>query len=180
MSDGIYVALSGAVAQQRSLDVVANNVANANTIGYHGDHVAFRQALSQAGTQGPAPDTLRFNLVAQTVTNHDTGSLQQTGNPLDVALQGDAWFALRTPAGERYTRSGAFVTDRAGVLRSKDGHPCTRQTAEPKRTTTRDHHSSHLNRDSNQPGWGNLRHWTQRAFRNGRRSRGAALSDAFR
>lgn len=122
MSDGIYSALSGAVAQQRSLDVVANNVANANTAGFRADRISFREALAKAGTQGPAPDGLRFVSVPQIRTTQLEGSLRETGNPLDMALQGEGWFSVSTPGGERYTRAGNFVKDGMGVLRTRDGH----------------------------------------------------------
>ena len=123
MSDGIWSALSGAVAQQRSLDIVANNVANANTTGFRADRAVFEQALSQAGNDGPAPDALRYVNIADVATDHSAGALQQTEAPLDLALEGDGWFTVRTPAGERYTRAGSFVTDAQGVLMTAAGNP---------------------------------------------------------
>jgi len=121
MSDGIYSALSGAIAQQRALDVVANNVANAGTVGYRGDTVAFREAVSRE-TAGPNPDGLRYVSVAQQSTDQSDGPLIQTGNPLDLALQGDGLFALQTDNGVRYTRAGSFRMDPEGVIRSSGGH----------------------------------------------------------
>lgn len=115
MSDGIYSALSGAIAEQRSLDVVANNVANANTTGFRGDRVAFQEALAR-GSGGPAPDSMRFVGVARVRADTSAGPLRQTGNPLDLALQGDGFFALATPRGERYTRAGGFVASASGRL----------------------------------------------------------------
>lgn len=121
MSDGIWAAVSGAVAQQRSLDVVANNVANANTTGYRADRVAFREALADAGTDGPAPDALRFVNISQIAADMHGGSLQQTNGTFDLALEGDGMFSLRTPQGDRYTRAGGFMTDAEGALRTPDG-----------------------------------------------------------
>ena len=123
MSDGIWSALSGAIAQQRSLDIVANNVANANTTGFRADRAVFEQTLSQAGTDGPAPETLRFVDVTEIATDHRAGAMQQTGGALDLALEGDGWFAVRTPQGERYTRAGSFVTNGEGLLTTQGGHP---------------------------------------------------------
>ncbi len=121
MSDGIYSALSGAVAQQRSLDVVANNVANVGTVGFRGDALAFREAVSrEAG--GPAPQDLRYVAIAQVTTDESAGPLTQTGNRLDVALSGDGMFAVRTGDGLRYTRAGSFRMDAQGVLRTPGGH----------------------------------------------------------
>jgi len=122
VSDGIWVALSGAVAQERALSVTANNVANASTTGFRGDRVSFRETLSQAGVDGPAPQTLRFVSTSRVDYDESAGALRETGNPLDVALEGDGWFAIRTPEGERYTRAGSFTTDGQGVLRTPDGH----------------------------------------------------------
>ncbi len=122
MSDGIWAALSGAVAQERNLEVVANNVANANTVGFRADRVVFEQALAEAGNDGPAPDAVRFVSVAEIVTDQRAGAMQQTGNSLDVAIEGDGWLAVRTGNGERYTRAGSLATNGDGELMTPDGH----------------------------------------------------------
>jgi flagellar basal-body rod protein FlgF len=124
MSNGIYVALSGAMAQSNALDVASNNVANANTTGYHGERIEFSQALAKAkdsafvnGTAGKTDDT--------------QGVITPTGNPLDAAIQGDGFFAIDTARGVRYTRDGAFrldsknqlVTSEGNTVRSTDGKP---------------------------------------------------------
>lgn len=121
MSDGIYSALSGAIAQQKALDVVANNVANANTTGYRADRVAFREALATATNGSPAPRDLRYVSVSKIQTDVTTGSLRQTHNPLDVAIQGDGFFSVQTSNGERFTRDGSFVRDQEGVIRTGQG-----------------------------------------------------------
>ena len=132
MSDGIWAAVSGAVAQQRALDVTANNVANANTTGFRADRVAFREALADAsGGDEPAPDSLRFVHVSQVEASQEAGALRQTGGTFDLALEGDGWFSLETPAGERYTRSGQFSVDGEGVLRGVDGSPVLAWAGEP-------------------------------------------------
>ncbi|MCB9623949.1 MAG: flagellar hook-basal body protein [Sandaracinus sp.] len=122
MSDGIWSALSGAVAQQRSLEVVANNVANVNTVGFRADRVVFREVLSQVAPDGPAPASVRFVAVDDTVSDVSAGALQDTGHPLHLALEGDGYLAVRTPAGERYTRAGALSVDDSGTVRTADGH----------------------------------------------------------
>lgn len=122
MSDGIYSALSGAIAQQRSLDVVANNVANAGTVGFRADRVAFREAVNRNQT-GPTPDSLRYVTISRMETDETAGPLTQTGNPLDLALSGEGMFAVRTPRGVRYTRAGSFRMDAEGVVRTSAGHP---------------------------------------------------------
>ncbi|RZO46481.1 MAG: flagellar hook basal-body protein [Sandaracinaceae bacterium] len=121
MSDGIYSALSGAIAQQRSLDVTANNVANVGTVGYRADALAFREAVSRE-QGGPTPDSLRYVTISQLSTDERDGPLNQTGNPLDVALQGEGLLAVETDEGVRYTRAGSFRMDAEGVLRTPSGH----------------------------------------------------------
>jgi flagellar basal-body rod protein FlgF len=122
MSDGIYSALSGAIAQERALDVVANNVANVNTDGFRGDAVAFSESLSRA-RQGPTPSNLRYVEVERTRVDPSEGPVRQTGNPLDFALSGPAHFVVRTPSGDRLTRDGNFMLDTDGILRTSKGFP---------------------------------------------------------
>lgn len=122
MSDGIWSAVSGAVAQERALDVVANNVANANTTGFRGDRVAFQEALGNAGGRAGQPPSMRFVAVSRVSAREDAGPLRQTGAPLDLALQGRGFFAVATPAGERYTRAGSFVAGANGQLQTQEGH----------------------------------------------------------
>lgn len=121
MSHGIYSALSGALAQQRALDVTANNVANANTVGFRADRVAFDEALARAGTLTTQPSSLRYVVADRITTDTAPGALRTTGNPYDLALNGDGFFVLATPQGERFTRAGSFLTGADGVLRTPDG-----------------------------------------------------------
>jgi flagellar basal-body rod protein FlgF len=121
MSDGIYSALSGALAQERNLQVVANNVANVNTTGYKGDKTIFAEVLNKAKTNLPIAPSLRYAAVNQLAVNRETGSLKVTGRPLDVGIQGDAYFVVQTAHGERYTRAGEFVMDQQGVVRTPGG-----------------------------------------------------------
>jgi flagellar basal-body rod protein FlgF len=109
MSDGLYVAMSGAVAQERALDVAANNVANANTSGFRAERVTFEEVL---GGQG----NLSFVTAEEGSVDATRGELRSTGNPLDVAVDGDGWFAMQTPQGVRYTRSGEFRVGPGGGL----------------------------------------------------------------
>jgi flagellar basal-body rod protein FlgF len=117
MGNGIYIALSGSVAQSDALDVVANNVANAASTGFRAERMSFGQALSRARGQDSA-----FVGVAGTVTDTSQGTITNTGNPLDVALRGDGYFAVQTPRGERYTRAGSFHVDHSGTLVNADGY----------------------------------------------------------
>jgi flagellar basal-body rod protein FlgF len=124
MSDGIYSALSGAIAQERNLTVVANNVANTNTTGFKADKSIFAEVMKQVKDQEKlqtAP-SLRYAVVNELSIDHQSGGLKATGRPLDAGLQGDGYFTIRTADGERYTRAGDFVQDADGVLRTKAGH----------------------------------------------------------
>ena len=121
MSDGIYSALSGAVAQDRALEVAANNAANINTTGYKGDLVVFREVLNRT-KEGPSPDVMRYVVGNETRTVMTSGVLRETGNPLDLALQGEGFFTLKTPGGIRYTTAGSFTTDRKGIVSTKNGY----------------------------------------------------------
>lgn len=116
MSSGIYLATAGAVAQSNALDATANNIANATTTGFQADRITFREAMTGA----KSPDSA---LVSAGTKRVDTqyGALSQTGNPLDVAIEGDGMFAIDTPNGTRYTRAGNFRLDTEGTLVTVDG-----------------------------------------------------------
>jgi flagellar basal-body rod protein FlgF len=122
MSHGIYSALSGALAQERNLQMTANNVANANTDGYKADKAVFAEYLTKEKSKLPPATELRYAAVDEMWMDRSEGSLKFTGRKLDTALHGDGWFAVNTPNGERYTRAGSFVMDQAGILRTPEGH----------------------------------------------------------
>ncbi|MBV1861343.1 MAG: flagellar basal-body rod protein FlgF, partial [Nannocystaceae bacterium] len=115
MSDGLYVAMSGAIAQERALDVTANNVANGNSTGFRAQRVTFAEVL---GGQG----NLSFVSAEEAAVDTSKGEIRTTGNPLDVAVDGDGWFAMETPEGPRYTRSGAFRIGPGGTLMDERGN----------------------------------------------------------
>lgn len=130
MIRGIYTSASGMLADQKRLDVIANNLANVSTTGYKRDTTvsqSFPDLLISRihdSQQQAAPTVGRLNIgtfVANTATRLTTGSLRQTGNPLDVAIAGDGFFAVNTPQGVRYTRQGNFVQNEQGVLVTQEG-----------------------------------------------------------
>ncbi len=116
MANGIYVALSGAVAKSQALDVVSNNVANAATTGYRAVRVTFGEALTKAKGVDQ-----RFTITQGTVTDATQGTMVQTGNPLDIALQGDGYFSVNAPQGVRWTRAGELRVAPDGRLVNADG-----------------------------------------------------------
>jgi flagellar basal-body rod protein FlgF len=131
MSDGIYSALSGALAQERTLAVVANNVANATTPGFQADRVVFGEIVAQTQAASPAPSAQRYVNIDRIGIDARTGGMEQTGSSYDVALQGEGYLAVETPAGERYTRAGSFVADGDGVLRTHSGLRVLAEAATP-------------------------------------------------
>jgi flagellar basal-body rod protein FlgG len=130
MSDGIYTALSGSLAQQHSLDVIANNVANASTAGFRGDRVVFGELLAGAQAKGAPVDprqsaplrTDQFVRVEENTLDATGGALRKTGNTLDVALNGDGFFKVRTAQGDRLTRAGNFMMREGGQLTTMEGN----------------------------------------------------------
>jgi flagellar basal-body rod protein FlgF/flagellar basal-body rod protein FlgG len=124
MENTLLIGLSRQMALQRGLDVIANNVANLNTPGFKADEMVFEESRmpSARGDGWSGPDR-RVSFVADRATWHDmrSGPVQQTGNPLDVALDGNAFLAVQTPRGERYTRNGALALNAAGELVTSQG-----------------------------------------------------------
>jgi flagellar basal-body rod protein FlgF len=122
MQNAFLVGLSRQVALSRELDVVANNIANINTNGYKADGSLFEEYL---GTGARADTGGRVSFVRDRGVWHDmaAGPVERTGNPLDVAIDGDAFFAVQTARGERYTRNGAFHLNATGQLVTGEGDP---------------------------------------------------------
>ena len=120
MQNAFLVGLSRQVALSRELDVVANNIANMNTNGYKADGSLFEEYLA---TSARSDTSGRISFVRDRGIWHDmtAGQVESTGNPLDVAIDGDAFFAVQTGRGERYTRNGAFHLNATGQLVTSEG-----------------------------------------------------------
>ncbi|AZO37069.1 flagellar basal-body rod protein FlgF [Mesorhizobium sp. M2A.F.Ca.ET.037.01.1.1] len=118
MQDSLYVALSSQIALERRLDTIADNVANASTIGFRATGVKFEDVVS-----GTGPKSVSFASSGNTYLSGAHGALTETGNPFDFAIQGDAWFAIDTPAGTVMTRDGRFSMNENGELMSIEGYP---------------------------------------------------------
>lgn len=119
MDNSIYIALSKQAVQFRKMAVVANNVANLNT-------PSFKQDVMML-TEWDHPDVNRqkdaFVQDLRMYRKHEPGPIQKTGNPLDLAIQGDGFFSVQTPRGVRYTRAGNLQLDPTGTLVTSDGFP---------------------------------------------------------
>ncbi|CAA9308445.1 MAG: Flagellar basal-body rod protein FlgF [uncultured Microvirga sp.] len=126
MENALLIGLSRQMALGRELDVIANNMANVTTNGFKARQARFREYLMPgASADAFQAQDRRVSYVMDGGTPLDisAGNVERTGNPLDVAVKGDGFFAVQTPAGERYTRNGAFSINQAGQLVTSDGHP---------------------------------------------------------
>jgi flagellar basal-body rod protein FlgF len=122
MSHAIYTALSGAVAQERNLETIADNLANVNTAGYKSSRLSFRSLLAaQEGVEAEGTPHIQVE-ISHSQNDFTQGTVIKTGNPLDVALRGPGFFSVLTEDGERLTRQGSFVHAGDGYLRSQSGH----------------------------------------------------------
>lgn len=115
-----YIALSRQIALQRHMATIANNVANAATTGYRAEHTLFEPVLERSGDP---PRRLAFVQDVGLYRDLSPGSLNQTGNRLDLALEGDGYLTFRTAAGVRYGRAGHLELDAAGQLVDARGNP---------------------------------------------------------
>ena len=143
MLRALYSAASGMQSQQMNLDVISNNLANANTTGFKASKLQFQDLLYQntkeAGSQQGGGNTLPASLqVGQgsvpvaTERSFAQGDLTQTGNNLDIAIQGQGFFEVQMPDGTlAYTRDGSFKTDSQGRVVTSDGYPSRRFSAVP-------------------------------------------------
>lgn len=116
MQNGLYVALSAQVASQRRLETIASNVANMNTPGYRADGVTFEAQLAKAGDNRIAYVTTGSGYISRA-----TGSMTRTGNPLDIAVQGDGWLAVQSNGRTIYTRDGRMRMTETGGLETLTG-----------------------------------------------------------
>jgi flagellar basal-body rod protein FlgF len=133
VDSGYYAAMTGLVARTQALDTAASNLANAQTPGYRAEREFFRSVLL-------GPDALDSQL-GQTVNNFGLlggdslslaqGAIEQTGNPLDLAIEGQGFFMVQTPTGLRYTRDGSFHRLQSGQLVTRAGEPVLTAAGQP-------------------------------------------------
>ena len=125
MDNALLIGLSRQTTLRRELDIVANNIANLNTTGFKADGAVFSEYLQNGarGEQFATPDQ-RISFVQDRQTWHDLtqGAIQNTGSSLDAAIDGNAYFTVQTPRGERYTRNGALQVNATGQLVTSEGY----------------------------------------------------------
>lgn len=126
MNNALLINASRQIALARELDIVANNVANIGTTGFKRRSPGFSEHLmpvARADAQTSADKRLSFVASRGNPLDLSAGAVERTGNPLDVAIRGDAFLAVQTPQGERYTRSGSMALSASGDLVTLEGHP---------------------------------------------------------
>ncbi len=135
MMRGMFAAISGLKSHQVMLDVTANDISNVNTIGYKSARTTFKDSLTQlqrggaaagGGQGGSNAAQIGLGVNLGSIDNlMQSGALQSTGNPLDVAVQGEGFFRVRgggAGAAVEYTRAGNFTTNSAGDLVTQEGY----------------------------------------------------------
>ena len=126
MNNTMLIGLSHQLALERAMEVAANNVANVTTTGFKSRSAEFREYLmlgAQVEAARPSDRRLSYVVDAATPLDLSVGQIERTGNPLDVALRDEnAFFAVQTSGGERYTRNGAFQLNAAGDIVTSDGY----------------------------------------------------------
>lgn len=138
MVRGLYTGASGMLAQMSNLDVIANNLANMDQIGYKRDTTVFKSfpemlirrqndngvVTFPLGSYDTMPVTGKLGTgveVNEVYTELEQGGMKQTENPLDLALDGKGYFTIQTKDGLRYTRNGGFVVNKDSYLVTKEG-----------------------------------------------------------
>ena len=119
MDNSIYITLSRQMALFRDMEVTANNIANADTPGFNAEKLMFSDYLvkdTNRRQDAYADDPVSYRDTAN-------GSMKMTGNPFDLAINGDAYFQVQTPLGIRFTRAGNFQVDSEGTLMTPSGYP---------------------------------------------------------
>jgi len=132
MDNTKYIALSRQMGLWKQMDVVSNNMANMNTAGFRSSDVFFNSyVINTKGAEGAGRLPVHFANDFATFNNFDAGALMETGNTFDVSIHGDAFFAIETAGGERYTRKGQFHLDMNGMMVNQNGQAVLSDNDEP-------------------------------------------------
>ncbi len=144
MMRALWTAASGMQAQQMNVDVISNNLANVNTTSYKKERVEFKDLLYETMDRarvlddGGKPVNLQVGhgtMAVATVRDFEKGSPEETGNPLDFYIDGDAFFMIQGPSGDiNYTRDGSFkisLTDAGKMLTTSDGYAVLDEAGTP-------------------------------------------------
>jgi flagellar basal-body rod protein FlgF len=121
MDNTMLIGLTRQLTLRRAMDVTANNIANAQTTGFKAERVMLAENFDSRARHVDGPNRVAFVDEWALGRDFSQGALQQTGRPLDVALEGEGLFTLQTEAGERFTRDGSFTLNADGELTAPDG-----------------------------------------------------------
>ena len=126
MENAQLIGLSRQIALKHQMSVIANNVANINTDGFKAQSLMFEEYVMPVASDrdfSHSDQPLSYTQDWATANDFTGGAIAQTGNFLDIALQGEGFLAVQTPAGERYTKAGGLKIDSTGLLVDNSGHP---------------------------------------------------------
>src|SRR5688572_37677 len=129
---GLYLSATGVITSSHKQDVVANNLANSESVGFKRDIATFQERLTEAAARGRPGMSNRMLealgggiFASPTIVDARQGELEATGNPMDVAIEGNGFFAVVDKGQSRLTRNGQFAVDRQGrlILSNGEGQP---------------------------------------------------------
>lgn len=120
MDNSIYVGLSRQMTLRRELDIIANNIANADTTGFKVED-SLTRTEPKAAPRTRQSDAIKFVLDDGVARDFSQGGMSQTTSPFDLGIEGQGFFTIDTPAGPRYTRDGRFTLDPSGKLITEAG-----------------------------------------------------------
>jgi flagellar basal-body rod protein FlgF len=123
MDNAIYVGLSRQITLRRELDIIANNIANADTTGFKLESLMLKADPAHPAFTMGGPRPVKFVTADGVARDFGQGALARTGAPLDLAIEGQGFFQVTTEAGARYTRDGRFQINDRGQLVNQAGHP---------------------------------------------------------
>jgi flagellar basal-body rod protein FlgF len=123
MDNALMVGLSAQQVLRQRMDLTANNLANMTTTGFKVERLVMRELTEKPALASDRPTDIDFVDGWRLQRDMAPGTLQRTGNPLDAAIEGEGFFTVQTPAGEAYTRDGAFSLDANGALMTHEGFP---------------------------------------------------------
>ncbi|WP_333586905.1 flagellar basal-body rod protein FlgF [Phenylobacterium sp.] len=123
MDNTVYVGLSRQMLLRRELDIIANNIANADTTGFKVESLMARTEPGAPAFNAGAPRPVKFVLDGGVARDFGQGALTSTGATFDLGLEGQGFFEVNTAAGPRYTRDGGFGLDELGRIVTKAGDP---------------------------------------------------------
>ena len=123
MDNALYVGLSKQIVLKREMDIVANNIANADTTGFKFESLIPREVDGAPAFTSQGPRPVKFVGSDSVARDFGQGGLRRTDSPFDLGIEGHGFFKVNTKAGERYTRDGRFRTDDTGRVTTQKGDP---------------------------------------------------------